>query len=196
MSIAMADTNQEFPYKTLGARLRGMRESLRESLAEVAGSVEIEINDLSAIEQGTDRPEEDILLLLISHFAIKEDDATKLWELAGYEQSDTGTVGMSADGMGAVKNSVMVMPVDARIVYTDMAHVIVNEHGVVMNFMQTGGPNNQPLVVSRLGMSHDHAKSVLEILEKTMTQQKTGTTPKSLPAPEQIQKDTKKTDKK
>jgi len=192
----MADTNQEFPYKTLGARLRGMRESLRESLAEVAGSVEIEINDLSAIEQGTDRPEEDILLLLISHFAIKEDDATKLWELAGYEQSDTGTVGMSADGMGAVKNSVMVMPVDARIVYTDMAHVIVNEHGVVMNFMQTGGPNNQPLVVSRLGMSHDHAKSVLEILEKTMTQQKTGTTPKSLPAPEQIQKDTKKTDKK
>lgn len=191
----MADTNQEFPYKTLGARLRGMRESIRESLAEVAGSVEIDITDLTAIEQGTTRPAEDILLLLISHFAIKEDDATKLWELAGYEQSDTGTISMSADGMGAVKNSVMVMPVDARITYTDMAHVIVNEHGVVINFMQTGGPNNQPLVVSRLGMSREHAKSVLDILEKTMAQQEAGSTPKSLPAPEQAKKDTKQTDK-
>lgn len=190
----MADTNQEFPYKTLGARLKGMREGLRESLAEVAGSVEIEITDLTAIEQGTDRPAEDILLLLISHFAIKEDEATKLWELAGYEQSDTGVISMSADEMGTIKNAVMVMPVDARIAYTDMAHVIVNDHGVVMNFMQTGGPANQPLVISRLGMSREHAQSVLEILQKTLAQQE-AETPKALPAPKAT-KDTKKSDKK
>lgn len=192
----MADTNQEQPYKTLGARLKGMREHLRESLAEVAGSVEIEIASLSAIEQGTDRPTEDILLLLISHFAVKEDEATKLWELAGYDQSDTGIVNLANDPEGVIRNSVVVMPVDARIMYTDMAHVMVNNHGVVMNFMQTGGPNNQPLVVSRLGMSREHAESLLELLQKTLTQGSEAEGQKALPEPQAKSTKTKKTDKK
>jgi hypothetical protein len=189
----MADTNQEYPYKTLGARLKGMREHLRESLAEVSGAVEIEADMLSEIEKGTNRPSEDILLLLISHFAVKEDEATKLWELAGYDQSDTGATSMGNDSFGNLKNTVMVMPLDARITYTDMAHVMVNDHGVVMNFMQTGGPGNQPLVISRLGMSHEHAKSVLEILQKTLAEQE-AEVPKSLPAPRAKGTRTKKTD--
>lgn len=191
----MADTNQENPYKTLGARLKGMREQLRESLAEVAGSVEIEVNDLTAFEQGADRPTEDILLLLISHFAVKEDEATKLWELAGYDQSDTGIVNIANDPEGIIRNSVMVMPVDARIVYTDMAHVMVNNHGVVMNFMQTSGPNNQPLVVSRLGMSREHAESLLELLQKTLSQSE-AEEPKALPESKAKNTRTKKTDNK
>lgn len=178
----MADTNREQPYKTLGARLKGMREHLRETLAEVSGAVEIEIDNLSAFEQGADRPSEDILLLLISHFAVKEDEATKLWELAGYDQSDTGSINIANDPDGVIKNSVVVMPVDARISYTDMAHVMINDHGVVMNFMQTGGPNNQPLVISRLGMSREHAQSILELLQKTLAVQETESQ-KSLPSP-------------
>lgn len=182
MVVHMAETNQEFPYKTLGARLRGMRERLRESLAEVSGAVEIDLEMLTEIEQGKNRPSEDILLLLISHFAIKEDEATKLWDLAGYEK-DTGTNSMSADEFGAIKNAVMVMPFDIRIVYTDMAHVVVNDHGVVLNFMQTNGPNNQPLVVSRLGMSKEHARSVIELLQKTLAEVEPSE-PRALPAPE------------
>lgn len=188
----MADTNGNFPYKTLGARLKGMREKLRESLAEVSGAVEIELDALTEIEQGTHRPSEDILLLLISHFALKEDEATKLWELAGYEKIDDATA-MSIDESGDVRNSVMVMPVDVRIAYTDMAHVVANQHGVVVNFMQTNGPGNQPLVVSRLGMSREHAKSLMELLQRTLAgveqpQQQ------ALPAPKQSKekKNTKK----
>lgn len=191
----MADTNQEFPYKTLGARLKGMREHVRESLAEVAGSVEIEIDSLSAMEQGTNRPSEDILLLLISHFAVKEDEATKLWELAGYDQSDTGILNLTNGSEGVIKNSVVVMPVDARIMYTDMAHVVVNNHGVVMNFMQTSGPNNQPLVVSRLGMSHEHARSLLDLLQQTLSQQNNDSQ-KKLPAPKAQDTEVKNSDSK
>lgn len=180
----MADMKQDSPYKKLGARLKGAREKLRESLAEVSGAVEIEPEALSAIEQGTNRPSEDILLLLISHFAIKEDEATKLWELAGYEQSDTGAISMSADALGDIKNAVMVMPLDVRISYTDMAHVVVNDHGVVLNFMQTSGPGNQPLAVARLGMSREHAQSVIELLQKTLAQHDQSHTPKALPVPQ------------
>jgi transcriptional regulator with XRE-family HTH domain len=189
----MADIKPELPYKILGARLRGMRESLRESLAEVAGSVEIEIDVLSLIEQGSSRPSEDILLLLISHFAAKEDEATKLWELAGYDQSDTGVINLATDPAGSIKNSVMVMPIDARIMYTDMAHVMINNHGVVMNFMQSAGPNNQPLVVSRLGMSREHAESMLELLKQTLSQPEVEPQ-KALTEPKSHSRKTKKTD--
>lgn len=177
----MADTNQEFPYKILGARLRRMRETLSESAAEVAGSVEIELSALAEIEQGKQRPSEDILLLLISHFSVKEDEATKLWQLAGYEKLD------GLDDSGTVKNAVVVMPADARIAYTDMAHVVANQHGVVVNFLQTNGPASQPLMVSRLGMSREHAKSLLELLQRTLAgvdQPQQRALPEANPVPE------------
>ncbi len=72
----------------------------------------------------------------------------------------------------------MVLPADARIVYTDMVHVMVNNYGVIMNFMQTAGPGSQPLAVSRIGMSREHAQSVLEVLQKTLALHN----PKKLPS--------------
>lgn len=179
----MADVNQEYPYKMLGGRLKGMREKHRESVAEVSGAVEIEVDTLAAIERGADRPSEDILLLLISHFAVKEDEASKLWELAGYDKSETSITSMTIDELGSMKNTIMVMPMDVRVSYTDMAHVVVNDHGVVLNFMQTSGPNNQPLVVSRLGMSREHAETVIDLLQKTLAQHKQQSNKKALPPP-------------
>lgn len=171
----------DVPYKLLGAKLKRMREKLQESLAEVSGAVEIDIDALTLMEIGQTRPSEDILLLLISHFAVKEDEATKLWELAGYDQQQLPFINMINDEDGNSKPGVMVMPSDIRIQYTDMVHIMVNNYGVVMNFMQGAGPNNQPIVVSRVGMSKEHAQSILELLKQTLEQSK----PKSLPGPEQ-----------
>jgi hypothetical protein len=39
-----------------------------------------------------------------------------------------------------------------------------------MNFMQGGGPNAAPASVARVGMSREHAKSVLQILQATLSQ--------------------------
>jgi hypothetical protein len=49
-----------------------------------------------------------------------------------------------------------------------MVHVTVNNFGVVLSFMQNIGPHNQPIVVSRLGMSKEHAKSVVDVLSRTL----------------------------
>lgn len=179
----MVEKNGKYPYKTLGARLRRMREKLLESLAEVSGAVEIETGMLSSIESGKECPSEDILLLLISHFGIKEDEASKLWELAGFDDSEMPSHQMINDDNGFAKPAVMVMPMDARIVYTDMVHVMVNNFGVVMNFMQGAGINNQPLAVARIGMSKEHAKSVLEVLKQTLDQSEVTVTTKALPQP-------------
>ncbi len=155
---------REFPYKTLGIRLKHLRVTSKESLAEVSGAVEIDMSLLTEIEEGTKRPSEDILLLLISHFAIKDDEATKLWEMAHYNQTPL------AINQEDQVSSIAVMPLGTPIVYTDMMHVMVNNYGVVMNFMQGTGPNSQPSAIARVGMSKEHARSVLEILQKTLEQ--------------------------
>ena len=77
----------------------------------------------------------------------------------------------------------MVLPIDSRIVYTDMLHVMINNYGVVMNFMQSSGVSNQPMAVARVGMSLEHARSVVEILQKTIDQATAPVVSKALPAP-------------
>jgi len=177
----MSEKEQTNPYKTLGARLKRMRLGHKESLAEVSGAVEIEIDSLSQMELGQNRPSQDILLLLISHFALKEDEAVKLWKMAGYKDNDLPgfeNQGTLADPIVG-QPMMVVMPLDTRIIYTDMVHANVNNYGVVLSFMQNTGQGNQPLAVSRLGMSREHAKSLMEVLQRTLSQSE----PKILPAP-------------
>jgi transcriptional regulator with XRE-family HTH domain len=183
MSMGNKDSKNT-PFKKLGDNLKRLREVRSESLAEVSGAVEIEVEVLSSFEAGQSRPSEDILLLLISHFATKEDVANKLWELAGYDNDQLPGSNMINDDKGNASPSVMVMPPDLRIAYTDMVHVVANNYGVVMNFMQGAGPNNQALAVARIGMSKEHARSVIEVLQKTLAQSE----PKKLPAPKQSKK--------
>ncbi len=148
-------------------------------MAEVSGAVEIEPDTLQSIEIGKERPGEDILLLLMSHFATKDEEATKLWELAGYDQEELPVQHVINDTHGHLKHGVVLMPKDSPVVYTDMVHIMVNNYGVVMNFMQTTGTSTQPMAIARVGMSREHAQSVLEILQKTLTL----SSPKLLPAP-------------
>lgn len=169
----------EKPFQALGNKLKSVREQQKQSMAEVSGAVEIDNDVLEKIESGEQRPSEDILLLMISHFDLKDEEAARLWELAGY--SDTKSASAEQRNIFDLNQPVaMLMPMDLRVVYTDMVHVIVNDFGVVMNFMQGTGQNNQPLAVARIGMSKEHAQSVLEILQQSLHQQKR--TPKTLPS--------------
>jgi DNA-binding XRE family transcriptional regulator len=178
----MSKNNHQSPYQQLGLRLKVLRQKHLESLAEVSGAVEIDTTTLTDIENGIKRPSEDILLLLISHFSAKEEEASKLWELAGYDDDDMSSASqIIGEEPNLIRTPVIVMPIDGRIVYTDMVHVVVNNFGVVMNFMQGTGPNTQAQVVSRIGMSKEHAKSVLEILKQTLEQAEQAATPKALP---------------
>jgi transcriptional regulator with XRE-family HTH domain len=178
------------PYQQFGKLLSTIRRRMSESVYEVSGAVELEEAAVDRFERGEERPSEDILLLLINHFDVKDDEADKLWELAGYDKNTTGS-----DEVQPMPQSIVMVPFDTRIVYTDTAHVMINNYGVIMNFMQTGA-NNQPLAVARVGMSLDHARSVLEVLQKTIAQADAEAlrNKKFLPAPknDHTKKDTSK----
>ena len=178
----MGKDHDSYPYKRLGRYLKQLRINLQESIAEVSGAVEVDVNQLSEIETGATRPSEDILLLLISHFSVKEDEAVKLWELAEFDKTGLPTKDEATTATSG-KNTVFVSPDEVRISYTDMVHVSVNQYGVIMNFMQGNSVEGQPMIVSRLGMSKDHAKSVLEVLKQTIELNEQ----KQLPTPDQSQ---------
>ncbi len=156
----------EFPYQALGQKIRAARVKQKRTVAEASGAIEINEQLLKDVELGKKRPEEDTLMVLISYLGIKDDEATKLWEMAGYgKQDEHGDITTEIN-----QSMATIMPNDLRVIYTDMVHVMVNDFGVIMNFLQGGGPGNQPLAVARIGMSKEHARSVLDILSKSLQQ--------------------------
>ena len=161
----MDKPKSETPYKPLGKKLKELRSQANESLAEASGAVEIDVRQLASFELGQTRPTEDVLLLLLSHFGVKDNEAVTLWEIAGYSMAKIPVVHMMSD-VSNDRNS----NADDRVLFTDIVDVVVNNYGVVMNFMQNTGPGSQPSTVAKVGMSREHAKSVLQIVQVTLSQ--------------------------
>jgi transcriptional regulator with XRE-family HTH domain len=152
------------PYRPLGKHLKELRTRANESLAEASGAVEIDVRELANFELGKARPTEDVLLLLISHFGAKDDEAIRMWEMAGYGMEKIPATHM-------INNDIQPQTVaqDNRVLFTDIVDIVVNNYGVIMNFMQTG-PATTTQSVARVGMSREHAKSIMQILETTLSQ--------------------------
>ncbi len=166
------------PFANLGDKLKLLRQRQKESLAEAAGAVEIAEDELQKIEAGQVRPSEEILMLLINHFGMREDDAVQLWELAGYDNDDDIDESRP-DG----KTIVMAIAIDPRVMYSDSVHIAGNPHGVVISFMQPGGGNVPAMPISRIGMSRDQARKMTKLLQDTLDALDNAQLPKRLPPP-------------
>lgn len=161
----MHNSPQTPPFKVLGTRLKYLREQSKESLAEVSGAVEIDEDSLERIEQGVERPSEEILMLLMSHFNIHENEAVQVWELAGYDRKFGPETSINTEELlSGSKPVVMILAVDVRTQYTDGVDIMADAAGVTLSFtQQTGQGNTQP--VSKVGMSLDQAEAVASALQ-------------------------------
>ena len=52
------------------------------------------------------------------------------------------------------------------ILYTDIVYMTTNDDGLVLDFAQKLGPTNKVRIVSRIGMSRQHARKFLNELGK------------------------------
>lgn len=170
-------------YAALGKRLKYARETNKQSVAEVSGAVEIDENDLQKIEAGVERPSEDILLLLISHFDIQDNEALRLWEMANYGTEIPDELKVDLDIQGAQK-VVMLFAQDLRTMYSDGVDIAVNNAGVTLSFTQSTAPG-QSMPVSRVGMSIEQAQQLLNGLQMALLREKYGNTRRQLPPSKQ-----------
>jgi transcriptional regulator with XRE-family HTH domain len=179
-------SEQQAPYLSLGNHLKYVREQSKQSLAEVSGAVEIDEQRLSRIEAGIERPPEEILLLLISHFGIQDREAVQLWELAEYDSDLPEANVPEALAHDGGKQLIMLLAMDLRTIYSDKLEVTINSAGVTMNFTQSAG-SSQTAPVARIGMSLDQAEQVLRTIEAAILQAKyNGGTKKLPPTTEQL----------
>ena len=165
--VRMQGPKYSSPLILLGERLKQLRETRQESVAEVSGAVEIEIDMLERIERGEECPSEDILSLLINHFSLHEHEAVQLWEWAGFNRSN----GLENPNDLASKAALVLIAIDARVMYSDDMTLMNNKSGVVLNFMQTG-LQGQPVPVSHVGMSYEQAERVLQALQQALLRKK------------------------
>lgn len=179
----MQDFKHIPPFKTLGTHLKYLREHSSETLAEVSGAVEINEDILERIEQGIERPSEEILMLLISHFNMQDNEAVQLWELAGYDRrNNPDIVNMNIhQELQSGKPMIMLLAIDVRTQYTDGVDVALSNAGVVMTFTQAGA-HGQPQPVARVGMSLQQAEAVSGVLTRALLQAHYKR-PKGLPEP-------------
>lgn len=179
----MQDSNHTPPFKTLGTHLKYLREHSSETLAEVSGAVEINEENLERIEQGVERPSEEILMLLINHFNMQDTEAVQLWELAGYDRrAHPDMLGTAVqDELQSGRPMVMLLALDVRTQYTDGVEISINDAGIVMTFTQAGGhQREQP--VARVGMSLSQAEAVSAALQQALLHHKYKR-PRGLPEP-------------
>jgi hypothetical protein len=180
----MGNQNNE-PYEALGARLKFLREQWQQSIHEVSGTLEIEEGILKDIEAGKALPPSDMLDMLISHFLLTEDQADDLRDLAEPQSELINDNSLTEINDMLSKQVIMYLPVDSRVVYTDSMQANVNDNGVMLQFMQQIPNNQQPAVVSRVGMSRDHAEKIIAVLTQTLKQYDANKKPKHLSGPEQ-----------
>lgn len=162
----MSDSKK--PFTSLGSHLKYVREQAKQSLAEVSGAVEIEENYLERIEAGLERPAEDILLLLISHFGVKDREAVQLWESAEYDSDLPDEIKPETDLHNLVnKPLVMLLATDMRTIYSDGLEVIATPAGVTLNFSQKQSAS-QVNPVARIGMSQQQAEEVIKTMQTAL----------------------------
>lgn len=167
----------DYPYKTLGLRLKTLRQRASKTLSEVAGAMEIDEKALAKIELGQIKPEENLLENLSDFFNLSDAEAIKLLDLAGYTQD----IPTNFQEPLITKTIIMMLShQDSKVVYTDGLDIHYDSSGLIMNFKQTVG-QKKPVSVAKLGMSYIQAREIHRTLTKVLLRAKYLKSAKSLP---------------
>lgn len=178
----MGETN---PYAELGEQLRSLRQEKNESLAEVSCAIEIEQHILEQFEAGIDRPDEDILNLLINHYRLRDNLADHLWELAGYGSKINEEALFFEEAFATAKQLIMVLSSEGRALYTDDTTIDYSKNGLQITFTQSiqGGKS---IPVARVGMSYSQAASLATTLSLALLHARYSSLPRALPPGDKV----------
>lgn len=166
-------------YKEFGEKLKEIRTKKDESITTSAKATGIDRSHLSKLENGHERPSVDVLNNLIRHYSLSRAEAVLLSNLAGFsgegliveELGRKEDVKMEENKIPPTGNNLPAGGVQINmngnipILYTDSVFVTTNQYGLVFDFAQSMGPTNQQNIVARMGMSKEHARALLRVLQ-------------------------------
>lgn len=160
------------------SKIRQYRETLGQSITDVANSIGVDRSYLSKLENGHEKPSLSVLSLLIRHFSLSEVEAIELSKLIGNMSGGSIFLNYKKKEVREEMDNLQVKQVPEQevqvnlaadrvpILYTDSVFINSNQYGIVLNVAQSTGPTSQQNVVARIGMSREHAKALLDVLGK------------------------------
>lgn len=153
--------------KELGIAIKAYRVAANETINDVSEAIEVDKATIGKVEAGLQRPSIELIELLARHFTLREQEVKRLWKLAGHEQDDFA-INLDPHDIDLSKLEKDFEVMFAPVFYTDMVNVVSNQYGITINFIQGNGGQEKPVVVSRVGMSHKHAESIIKVLQESL----------------------------
>lgn len=163
-----------------GQRIRIYRVRKDENITQAAKNLDVDRTYLSRLENGHLQPTRKVLEKICKYYSISQNDASEIYTLAGYAGKDIVMQNKEREGVEKimeenqiskskdVKGVELNVPNNAVVIYTDSAFVTTNEFGCVIDFAQRLGSTNKQNVVARVGMSKDHAKALIKVLQERL----------------------------
>ncbi len=154
--------------KDFGQKLKTYRQQAGMQLEDMAAAIESDPTTVAKMESGEQEVDEEVLTLLTSLFKLDEEQSLELWQMALSEDQIIkleGSENMQDDNK---EQEIKVnLPADVKVLYTDMIQIQTSPYGITLHFMQSA-PGNNAQVVSRVGMSREHAQSLVDMLAKNI----------------------------
>ncbi len=162
----------------IGDSLRKIRKESGQTLAEAAESLQIDRTHLNKIELGTYKPTMELLEEILAHFSVEGRIASQLRimlrDMKGPQVERLVTDGnkegkvefMSKDAQLDKLSAPQIVldPAKTPVLYTDSTFVSSSDFGLVLDVAQTISGSPQQNIVARIGMSFDHAKKLIEVV--------------------------------
>ena len=168
----------------LGKSLKMLRLKKEMSLSQVSERLGIDKTYLSKIENGLRTPSSRVLNKLLDHYSATPQEKYSFHQLAGsppifpnnYELTHTNDILEEVSKLEESKQNDqqpglnIKVPDNLPVLYTDSVWVTSSAFGLVFDFAQAVGPTNNHTVVSRVGMSIDHAKALMKVLSDKLVE--------------------------
>jgi len=159
-----------YQYHKLGETLRQIRNDRQAGgIKTVASGIGVDYSNLSKVETGNIKPSRVLLDKLIAFYEIPASEASQLYYLAGERKGMTFRLEKAEQPKPTAPNAYtgnqVAIPENNPVLYAGAVYIDASPFGVVFNFAQQVGPTNSLVVVSRIGMSTEHAE---DLCKKTL----------------------------
>lgn len=169
--------------KKLGDLVREERVKNNLSLAGLSRRLKVDRTLISKVENGRYNPTPGFLQKIIEVFSLDSARANLLWDLSG---RPSGPVLVGTNNLKEIKMdhhlphhptpapppphtmNVSVNPAQTPVLYSDAVSVTSSEFGMVFDFGQRVNTTNNVAIVSRVGVSYDHARKIMEAINNEL----------------------------
>lgn len=149
----------------LGQTLRIKRTENNLSSGDAAQKLKLSPAYYSRLENGKEKPSPDLLNKIAVEYNLPLEDQRLLSQLAGYTtnaESEGGNTSVATQALQEVQ--IKVNAEALPVLFSDSMFVTVSENGVVFDFAQKVGPTNEQQIVTRVGVSYNHAEKIHKLL--------------------------------